>query len=155
MSTLAAMVIIGGAIHNVADGLAIGAAFSSGLKSGLSTSLAVFCHELPHEFGDFVVLISTGMGYRRALFLNFLSALAAFGGLYAGFLLGEEAAARDWILTVTAGIFLYVALVDMLPELKQYRGKSPFKMFVVKNLGVLGGIAFMSVIAIYEDKLNI
>lgn len=155
MSTLAAMVIIGGAIHNVADGLAIGAAFSSGLKSGLSTSLAVFCHELPHEFGDFVVLISTGLGYRRALFLNFLSALAAFGGLYAGFLLGEEAAARDWILTVTAGIFLYVALVDMLPELKQYRGKSPFKMFVVKNLGVLGGIAFMSVIAIYEDKLNI
>lgn len=155
MSTLAAMVIIGGAIHNVADGLAIGAAFSSGLKSGLSTSLAVFCHELPHEFGDFVVLISTGLGYRRALFLNFLSALAAFGGLYAGFLLGEEAAARDWILTVTAGIFLYVALVDMLPELKQYRGKSPFKMFIVKNLGVLAGIAFMCVIAIYEDKLNI
>lgn len=155
MSTLAAMVIIGGAIHNVADGLAIGAAFSSGLKSGLSTSLAVFCHELPHEFGDFVVLISTGLGYRRALFLNFLSALAAFGGLYAGFLLGEEAAARDWILTVTAGIFLYVALVDMLPELKQYRGKSPYKMFVVKNLGVLAGIAFMCVIAIYEDKLNI
>ncbi|XP_077524877.1 zinc transporter ZIP6-like [Amblyomma americanum] len=155
MSTLATMVIIGGAIHNVADGLAIGAAFSSGLKSGLSTSLAVFCHELPHEFGDFVVLISTGLGYRRALLLNFLSALAAFGGLYAGFLLGEEVAARDWILTVTAGIFLYVALVDMLPELKQYRGKSPFKMFLVKNIGVLAGVGIMCVIAIYEDKLNI
>lgn len=155
MSTLATMVIIGGAIHNVADGLAIGAAFSSGLKSGLSTSLAVFCHELPHEFGDFVVLISTGLGYRRALLLNFLSAMAAFAGLYAGFLLGEEAAARDWILTVTAGIFLYVALVDMLPELKQYKGKSPFKMFIVKNIGVLAGVGIMCVIAIYEDQLNI
>lgn len=155
MSTLATMVIIGGAIHNVADGLAIGAAFSSGLKSGLSTSLAVFCHELPHEFGDFVVLISTGLGYRRALLLNFLSAMAAFAGLYAGFLLGEELAARDWILTVTAGIFLYVALVDMLPELKQYKGKSPFKMFIVKNIGVLAGVGIMCVIAIYEDQLNI
>ncbi|KAH7945257.1 hypothetical protein HPB49_008671 [Dermacentor silvarum] len=155
MSTLATMVIIGGAIHNVADGLAIGAAFSSGLKSGLSTSLAVFCHELPHEFGDFVVLISTGLGYRRALLLNFLSAMAAFAGLYAGFLLGEEAAARDWILTVTAGIFLYVALVDMLPELKQHKGKSPFKMFIVKNIGVLAGVGIMCVIAIYEDQLNI
>ncbi|XP_037516370.1 zinc transporter ZIP10 [Rhipicephalus sanguineus] len=155
MSTLATMVIIGGAIHNVADGLAIGAAFSSGLKSGLSTSLAVFCHELPHEFGDFVVLISTGLGYRRALLLNFLSAMAAFAGLYAGFLLGEEVAARDWILTVTAGIFLYVALVDMLPELKQYKGKSPFKMFIVKNIGVLAGVGIMCVIAIYEDQLNI
>ncbi|XP_029849216.2 zinc transporter ZIP10 [Ixodes scapularis] len=155
MSTLATVVIIGGAIHNVADGLAIGAAFSSGLKGGLSTSIAVFCHELPHEFGDFVVLISTGLGYKKALFLNFLSALAAFAGLYAGFQVGENIVARNWILTVTAGIFLYVSLVDMLPELKQYRGKSPFKMFIVKNIGVLAGVAFMCVIAIYEDKLNI
>ncbi|CAN7983620.1 unnamed protein product [Ixodes hexagonus] len=155
MSTLATVVIIGGAIHNVADGLAIGAAFSSGLKGGLSTSIAVFCHELPHEFGDFVVLISTGLGYKKALFLNFLSALAAFAGLYAGFQVGENIVARNWILTVTAGIFLYVSLVDMLPELKQYRGKSPVKMFIVKNIGVLAGVAFMCLIAIYEDKLNI
>lgn len=65
MSTLATMVIIGGAIHNVADGLAIGAAFSSGLKSGLSTSLAVFCHELPHEFGE-----KTPRDLVKTLFLN-------------------------------------------------------------------------------------
>lgn len=155
MSTLAIVVIIGGAIHNVADGLAIGAAFSSSLKGGLSTSIAVFCHELPHEFGDFVLLISTGLGYKKALFLNFLSALAAFVGLYAGFQVGEDISSRNWILTVTAGIFLYVSLVDMLPELKQYRGKSPLKMFVVKNVGVLAGITFMCLISIYEDKLNI
>lgn len=28
-----------------------GAAFTEGLSSGLSTSVAVFCHELPHELG--------------------------------------------------------------------------------------------------------
>lgn len=31
--------------------LFIGAAFTEGLSSGLSTSVAVFCHELPHELG--------------------------------------------------------------------------------------------------------
>lgn len=38
------------------DGLAIGIAFAGGgIGGGLSTSVAVLCHELPHEVGDFAV----------------------------------------------------------------------------------------------------
>jgi zinc transporter 10 len=43
------MVILGDALHNFSDGLAIGASFSTGLTTGFGTSIAVFCHELPHE----------------------------------------------------------------------------------------------------------
>ena len=51
IAPVALIIIIGDAIHNFADGLAVGAAFTSGLGGGISTSLAVFFHELPHELG--------------------------------------------------------------------------------------------------------
>ena len=50
------MVILGDGIHNFSDGLAIGAAFASSITGGFSTSIAVFCHELPHEIGKFTEL---------------------------------------------------------------------------------------------------
>ncbi|NXX09375.1 S39AA protein, partial [Larus smithsonianus] len=52
IANIAWMVIMGDGIHNFSDGLAIGAAFSAGLTGGISTSIAVFCHELPHELGN-------------------------------------------------------------------------------------------------------
>ena len=52
ISSLAWMIILGDVIHNFADGIAIGASFTSSLSLGASTSLAIFFHELPHEFSE-------------------------------------------------------------------------------------------------------
>ena len=53
--SVAWMVLIGDAIHNFLDGVAIGVAFTekypSGFFGGISTSIAILCHELPHELG--------------------------------------------------------------------------------------------------------
>ena len=56
ISAIAWMIILGDALHNFADGIAIGASFTSSLGIGASTSLAVLFHEVPHEFGMFLVV---------------------------------------------------------------------------------------------------
>ncbi|GIY44052.1 zinc transporter ZIP10 [Caerostris extrusa] len=153
LTSMAIVVTLGDSIHNFGDGLAIGAAFSTGIRGGLSTSIAVFCHELPHEFGDFVVLLSTGLSFSKALWVNFLSGLTCFAGLYIGIYIGDNEVARQWVMAVTAGIFLYVALGEMLPELREHHGGSRVKMLIVKNIGILAGIAIMVLISIYEQEL--
>lgn len=114
LSSLALIITLGDSIHNLLDGVAIGIAFSNSIASGISTAIAVLFHELPHEFGDFAVLLSTGLSVRRAAVVNLLAALTAFIGLYVGLLLGANEAANRWALAICAGLFLYVALVDMV-----------------------------------------
>ncbi|XP_053132811.1 zinc transporter ZIP10 isoform X2 [Hemicordylus capensis] len=115
IANIAWMVVMGDGIHNFSDGLAIGAAFSAGLTGGISTSIAVFCHELPHELGDFAVLLKAGMTVKQAIVYNLLSAMMAYVGMMIGTAVGQYANNITlWIFAVTAGMFLYVALVDMM-----------------------------------------
>lgn len=75
------MIVTGDGLHNFFDGLAIGFAFANGgVGGGLSTSIAILCHELPHEVGDFAVLLSAGLSVKRAVMYNALSAFLCFIG---------------------------------------------------------------------------
>ena len=103
ISSVAWMVIFGDGIHNLADGLAIGAAFADGYMSGFSTSLAILCHELPHEIGDFAMLLKAGMTIKQAVFYNVLSSVLAFIGMVVGLLLGTIHNFSAWMFAATAG----------------------------------------------------
>ncbi|XP_032079387.1 zinc transporter ZIP4 [Thamnophis elegans] len=149
------MITIGDAIHNFADGLAMGAAFSSSWKTGLATSLAVLCHELPHELGDFAALLHAGLSVKRALLLNFVSALTAFVGLYIALSVSTGEEFEAWIFTVATGLFLYVALCDMLPALMNVKDKRPWLLFALQNLGLLAGWAILLLLSLFEDNITI
>uniref|UniRef100_UPI00358FDA45 zinc transporter ZIP6-like n=1 Tax=Myxine glutinosa TaxID=7769 RepID=UPI00358FDA45 len=158
VSSIAWMVILGDGVHNLSDGLAIGAAFTIGFGSGLSTSIAVFCHELPHELGDFAVLLKAGMTVRQAIVYNLLSASLGYLGMIIGTAVGQYThTVTLWIFAITAGMFLYVALVDMLPEMLHCEVCSHIYgrlgCFLLQNLGLLVGFAAMLLIALYEESI--
>jgi len=143
------MVIVGDAVHNFADGLAIGAAFSLSLAAGFSTSVAVLCHELPHEVGDFALLLAQGMSPRTAIFYNLVSSIFAGLGLLVGLLLGSHEGLSSWLLSATVGVFLYVALVSMMTELQ---GGS-FRQLFLNTTGMVGGAVLLLLIGLYEHDL--
>ena len=118
------LILVSDGVHNFIDGVIIGASYLVSIPIGLSTTIAIILHEIPQEIGDFGVLIHAGYSRRRALWWNFISALFAALGLLVVFLFGSFIQTLAlWFLPLTAGGFIYIALSDLIPELR--KTKSP------------------------------
>lgn len=123
--------------HNITDGLALSSSFYASPTIGATTTVAVFFHEIPHEVGDFALLIQSGFSKRAAMGAQFVTAVGAFLGTCIGIAVqefgGSSASADvhgagagimgtslqwgDMLLPFTAGTFLYVGTVAVIPEL--------------------------------------
>merc|ERR1712156_406796 len=66
--------------HNFTDGLAIGASFLAGESIGVITTLTILLHEVPHEIGDYAILIQSGVPRNKAIALQALTAVGALTG---------------------------------------------------------------------------
>src|SRR5262249_30870765 len=88
---LAAINVLGDAIHNFIDGVLIGASYLTSPALGISTTVAVLLHEIPQELGDFGILIHSGLSVRRALVVNLASASVAVLGTAIALLVGVSA----------------------------------------------------------------
>ncbi|CBX98875.1 hypothetical protein IAQ61_007511 [Plenodomus lingam] len=121
--------------HNITDGLALSSSFYASPTIGATTTVAVFFHEIPHEVGDFALLIQSGFTKRQAMGAQFITAAGAFLGTCIGIavqefggnsqsagshgpgLFGTSLQWGDMLLPFTAGTFLYVGTVAVIPEL--------------------------------------
>merc|ERR1711976_412023 len=137
------------AFHNFTDGLAIGASFMAGQGPGFTTTLVILFHEIPHEIGDYAILVQSGVPPFRAKALHLVTALAAMLGCLVALVIqnASQAAATAFILPFTAGGFIYIATVSVIPGLLE--GSSLRQSFwEIFSLGI--GVYFMVIIAAYE-----
>lgn len=137
--------LIGDGVHNFIDGMIIAASFILSYDLGIATTLAVIFHEIPQEIGDFGVLIYGGIGKRKALAYNFVSALAAIVGALITYHLAYIQGLEQFLVPFAAGGFIYIAATDLMPELhKKYGAKES----LIQLAAILTGIGLMSALKI-------
>lgn len=111
--------LFGDAMHNFIDGLSIATTLIVSLPLGLLTTLAIFIHEIPHELGDFGILLHAGYDRMKVIGFNVLTALMAFVGVFVGYLLGVHGEILGILLALTTANFIYLSLADLVPEINE------------------------------------
>lgn len=140
--------LVSDAMHNFIDGVLIGVSYLVSIPLGIATTLAVILHEIPQEIGDFGVLISAGFTRKRALWLNFATGLTAVLGTVLALLLGGRLEALiAYAIPLTAGGFLYIAAVDLLPPL--HKETRPIRS-LLQLVAIVAGVAIMAWLKIHE-----
>jgi len=96
----------------------IGAAALVSVPLAVSTAIAVLAHEIPHELGDFAILLNAGYSRTRALVLNGLSESAGLvGALAAVVCMRQLPMLAPHFLAFASASFVYVAMADLIPEM--------------------------------------
>uniref|UniRef100_A0A182YK97 Selenoprotein P N-terminal domain-containing protein n=1 Tax=Anopheles stephensi TaxID=30069 RepID=A0A182YK97_ANOST len=133
--------LLANSIDNFTHGLAVAGSFLVSLQHGLLATVAILLHEIPHEVGDFAILLRSGFSRwdaAKAQLLTagagLLGALVAIGGSGATTALEAK---TSWIAPFTAGGFLHIALVTVLPDLLDESNPwESFKQLAALLLGI-------------------
>ncbi len=140
------MNLIGDGVHNFIDGAIISASFLTSIPLGIAATVAIILHEIPQEISDFSILIYGGFSKSKALFFNFLTALTSVLGAVIAFYFSAVAENFvPYLLAAAAGGFIYIASVDLIPEMsKETEIRKSVVQLVLFCSGILviGGIVF-------------
>jgi zinc and cadmium transporter len=137
------MVLIGDTLHNFFDGVAIAASFIASPVIGVTTTIAIIMHEIPQEFSDYTLLLYAGFSKTKALMFNLFSALAAVLGGIAFFFMSDFIENLEFYgLALTAGMFIYIANADLMPEMTRQKDGNG----VIQLVAVITGIAVILLI---------
>lgn len=135
----AAYTAIGGLlIHTFFDGVSIATAFLVSTKVGLLVFIAILLHKVPEGFTVASIMLASGRSARKARIASLAIGAATIAGVIAVALLNERIhSAVAYALPFSAGVTLYVAASDLIPEVNHKEERNPLVSVVV-----FGGVAF-------------
>ncbi len=146
--TVGFMSAMGESVHNFIDGIVIASSYLASFPIGISTTLAVVFHEIPHEIGNFAVLLHSGFGRKKSLLLNLLSASTSIlGALFVLLMSRALLSFTDSLLPFAAGNLLYIAGSDLIPELHK---ETAWRKSVGQLIALIAGMAVMSLLLLLE-----
>jgi zinc transporter ZupT len=127
--------VIALSVHTFFDGVAIASGALTNLQLGILLFLAILLHKLPEGFTVASIMLSAGRDTRAALRATALIGLATFAGIVLTFIIQP---AIHYTLPFSAGVTLYVAASDLIPEVNR---KSRYGGDARVSLLVFAGVA--------------
>lgn len=113
-------------LHSFFDGVAIASGFAVGAPLGMLVFLAILLHKVPEGVTVASIMLASGNSRRRALGGAALLGLATVAGVL---LTGWVAPLSRHGLAISAGVTLYVAASNLIPELQKERDWTLSLMF--------------------------
>ncbi|MEZ5308719.1 MAG: ZIP family metal transporter [Pyrinomonadaceae bacterium] len=138
LSATSAYTAIGGLlIHAFFDGVSISASAQVDSNLGLLMFLAVFLHKFPEGFTIASMVLAAGKNFREVLIATSLVGTVTFVGVIGFYFVGSGLdSAVAYALPIAAGVTLYVAASDLIPEVNHHGGRNPWI-----SLSVFAGVA--------------
>jgi zinc transporter ZupT len=133
MRPSAAYAAVGGLwIHTFFDGVSIAAAFLVNFRVGLLVFIAILLHKMPEGFTVASIMLASGRSSRKALWATAAIGAATIAGVITVALLDTRInSAVGYALPFSAGVTLYVAASDLIPEVNHKEEKNPTVSIVV------------------------
>ena len=125
--------LLGLVIHTFFDGVAIASGLLVSARLGILIFFAIFLHKLPEGFTVASLMLASGQSRRAAFVSSAILGAATLAGVGFMYALRTQVSAA---LPIAAGVTLYVAASDLIPEVNREPG-------VRTALLVFIGVAFM------------
>jgi len=127
-------ILVGDAAHNFVDGVVIGTSFLTCSTSFAWTiTFAILGHEAAHEVADILILLAQGFSTWEVALYNCISGLISILGTVLVFEADPSSNMQGLLLCFSAGTFLALAFVELMPEIEvllrrgqQYGSVVPF-----------------------------
>jgi zinc transporter ZupT len=129
----AAYTAVGGlCIHTFFDGVSIASAFLVNFRVGVLVFIAILLHKMPEGFTVASIMLASGRSSKKALIATAAIGAATLAGVIGVALLNARMTnAVGYALPFSAGVTLYVAASDLIPEVNHKEERNPTVSIVV------------------------